>query len=198
MRTGQGAATVARGDQGSATLDAGAFRGALRHHAGGVAIITAAAPDGPAGITVTSLTAASLHPPLVSFYVSRDSRSWPALAAADRFAVHLLDGSHRDLATRFARRGIDRFAPPTRWHPGPGGVPLLDDAAVRLVCARRDIVPVGDHYLVVGEVLDVSGDGGNGDPLLYAHGQFGRWSPAGPAAAGEPGEGLDLADTVEP
>lgn len=176
-----------------ARLDADAFRAVLRHHAGGVAVVTVAGSDGPMGFTVTSLTAASLHPPLVSFYVNHDSRSWPAVKEADHVGVHLLGAAHRDLGARFARRGADRFAPPTRWIRGPGGVPLLDDATVRIVCAKREIMPVGDHFLVVGEVLAVESMRPGGDPLMYAHGEFGRWIPLG-AAPGTPIDELDLSD----
>jgi flavin reductase (DIM6/NTAB) family NADH-FMN oxidoreductase RutF len=172
------------------------FREALRHHGGGVAVVTVTGDEGPRGFTVTSLTAASLHPPLLSFYVNHDSRSWPALKAADHFAVHLLGAAHRDLAALFARPGADRFALPTRWRRGPGGVPLLADATVRMVCARRDVVPVGDHFLVVGAVLSVGRNGTGGDPLMYAHGEFGRWVPMG-EAPGTAIEELDLADTVD-
>jgi flavin reductase (DIM6/NTAB) family NADH-FMN oxidoreductase RutF len=185
---------VAMGDRGiDTTVDAEAFRAAMRHHAGGVAVVTVAGSDGPMGFTVTSLTAASLHPPLVSFYVAHDSRSWPALKAADHLGVHLLGAAHRDLGALFARRGADRFAPPTRWTRGPGGVPLLADATVRIVCAKREIMPVGDHSLIVGEVIAAESTRPGGDPLMYAHGEFGRWMPLG-AAPGTPIDELDLAD----
>jgi flavin reductase (DIM6/NTAB) family NADH-FMN oxidoreductase RutF len=183
------------GDAGS-PIGGDVFREALRHHGGGVAVVTVAGPEGPRGFTVTSLTAASLRPPLLSFYVDHDSRSWPALKAADRMGVHLLGAAHRDLAALFARRGADRFAPPTRWRGGPGGVPLLDDATIRMVCARRELVEVGDHFLVVGEVLAVERNGAGGDPLLYAHGEFGRWMPIGEAPGSSTDE-LDLAAMAE-
>jgi flavin reductase (DIM6/NTAB) family NADH-FMN oxidoreductase RutF len=192
----------ARDSDAQETADAGGpvegdvFREALRHHGGGVAVVTVAGPEGPRGFTVTTLTAASLHPPLVSFYVNHDSRSWPVLKGADHIGVHLLGAAHRDLAGLFARSGADRFAPPTRWRSGPDGVPLLADATVRMVCARREVAPVGDHFLVVGEVLAVERNDAGGDPLLYAHGEFGRWVPIG-EAPGTPIDELDLADTVE-
>jgi flavin reductase (DIM6/NTAB) family NADH-FMN oxidoreductase RutF len=182
---------VAIADHGA---DTEAFRAAMRHHAGGVAVVTVAGPDGPMGFTVTSLTAASLHPPLLSFYVNHDSRSWPAVKAADYVGVHLLGAAHHDLGSRFARRGADRFAPPTRWLRGPGGVPLLVDATVRIVCAKREIMPVGDHFLVVGEVLAAENVSRGGDPLMYAHGEYGRWLPLG-AAPGTPIDELDLDDS---
>ena len=161
---------------GRAPVDAGAFRAALRHLAGGVAVVTVAGPAGPAGLTVTSLTAASLAPPLLSFYVNHDSRSLPGLRTVDRFAVHLLDAGQHELAALFARQGVDRFAPPTRWRAGPDGVPLLAGVPVWLLCDRREIIPVGDHFLVVGEVVGTEVRAG-GEPLLHAHGQFGRSVP---------------------
>ncbi|GII21816.1 flavin reductase family protein [Planosporangium mesophilum] len=192
--TGNGDAWTTAGPDAPVAADV--FREALRHHGGGVAVVTVAGEDGPRGFTVTSLTAASLRPPLLSFFVNHDSRSWPALKAADHLGVHLLGAAHRDLAALFARRGADRFAPPTRWWPGPGGVPLLTDATIRMICARREVVPVGDHFLVVGEVLGVERNGAGGDPLLYAHGEFGRWVPLG-EAPGLPIDELDLADTID-
>src|SRR3954452_6407172 len=115
-------------------VDAAAFRSALRHLAGGVTVVTAAGADeAPVGLPVTSLTAASLDPPLLSFYVNHESRSLPGIRAADHFAVHLLAADQHELAARFARRGADRFAAPTRWQSGRGGVPLLVDAPVQLI-----------------------------------------------------------------
>ncbi|GAA1787539.1 flavin reductase family protein [Planosporangium flavigriseum] len=183
------------GDAGS-PIAGEEFRAALRHHGGGVAVVTVAGPEGPRGFTVTSLTAASLRPPLLSFYVNHDSRSLPVLRTADHVGVHLLGAAHRDLGALFARRGADRFAPPTRWRSGPGGVPLLEDVTIRMICARREVVQVGDHFLVVGEVLATERNGAGGDPLLYAHGEFGRWVPIG-EAPGTAMDDLDLADLVE-
>jgi flavin reductase (DIM6/NTAB) family NADH-FMN oxidoreductase RutF len=176
-------------------IDGATFRAALRHLAGGVAVVTAAGPAGPFGLTVMSLTAASLTPPLLSSYVNHDSRSLPGLRATDHFAVHLLGADQHELAALFARRGADRFAPPTRWRDGPAGVPLLDGPPVRLVCAREQIVPVGDHFLIVGEVLHAELSGG-GEPLLYAHGQFGRVVPM-PASPGEHPEELEMEEMAE-
>lgn len=191
-RAGAGSVTGGAGDR----LDGAVFRAALRHHAGGVAVVTVTGPDGPRGCTVTSLTAASLRPPLLSFYLNGDSGSWPAMQAAEYIGVHLLGAAHRDLAALFARPRVDKFAAPTRWQPGPGGVPLLTDATIRMVCTRRTAVPVGDHYLVVGEVVGVEHNGAGGDPLLYAHGEFGRWVPIGDAP-GMPIDELGLADLAE-
>lgn len=154
------------------------FREAMRRHAAGVVVVTAATPSGPVGLTATSFTGVSLSPPLVSFYVAETSRTLPGLRAAHGFAVHLLGGDQADLAHRFARRDGDRFAAPTAWRPDPSGTPLLEGVEAALVCRRHETRWIGDHLLVVGEVVGtaVRGDG-PGAPLVYHQGSFGRFSP---------------------
>ena len=173
-------------------VDEDTYRLAMRHHPGGVAVVTGAGPHGPIGLTVTSLTAASLDPPLVSFYLGVRSRSLPTLRSARYFGVNLLGADEHELAARFARRGVDRFAPPTRWRPGPHAVQMLDGATLRMVCGLADVRPVGDHYLLVGAVHAVE-PGAPGEPLLYAHGEYGRLVPVARA-----GDALELPDGYAP
>ncbi|MEO3857203.1 flavin reductase family protein [Acrocarpospora sp. B8E8] len=151
------------------------FRQALAAHAAGVVVVTAQ-PDGePVGLTATSFTSVSLAPPLVSFYVDQASTTWPALSKAEYFAVNVLASHQVELAARFARKGVDRFAAPTRWSPGLADVPLLEEVSGHLVCRAHHTSEVGDHILVVG--LVVAAAGGDGRPLLYHQGRFGDFQP---------------------
>lgn len=146
------------------------FRSVFRQHAAGVAVITAQGSH-PVGFTATSLTSVAADPPLLSFGVGTGSSSWPVLADAEHVGVHILAEHQTELATTFARSGADRFAEPTRWRPGPAGVPLLDGVLAWLVCRVVTLIPAGDHQLVVAEV--VAGDpAGTGRPLLYHQGRF--------------------------
>ncbi|GAA1006585.1 hypothetical protein Aple_030890 [Acrocarpospora pleiomorpha] len=152
------------------------FRQALAAHAAGVVVVTAR-PDGePVGLTATSFTSVSLAPPLVSFYVDQASTTWPALSKAEYFAVNVLASHQVDVAARFARKGVDRFAAPTRWSPGLADVPLLEEVSGHLVCRAHHTSEVGDHILVVGLVVATAG-GDDGRPLLYHQGRFGDFQP---------------------
>lgn len=151
-------------------VDAGTFRRALSRHAAGVVIVTL---PGPTGLTVTSFSSASLDPPLVSFYIGHGSSNWPAVRAAAYFAANLMSNGQEEVAARFARKGADRFGPQTRWEPGPGGLPLLADATTHLICARHTLVTVGDHELVVGQVIRAI-IGTSAPPLLHHQGRFTR------------------------
>jgi flavin reductase (DIM6/NTAB) family NADH-FMN oxidoreductase RutF len=166
--------TLPHGLSGQAVA-ADQFRRALAVHASGVVIITAQSDGIPVGLTATSFTSVSLEPPLVAFYVDRSSTTWPQLGAANHFAVNILASDQAELAARFARKSVDRFAPPTRWRPGPLGAPLLRDVSAHLVCLPYERTEVGDHLLVVGLVAEAEVHC-SGRPLLYHQGRFGRFT----------------------
>ncbi|MED7947521.1 flavin reductase family protein [Streptomyces sp. BE303] len=168
-----GAAAPAPAPAPDAATAADLLRGALRRHAAGVTVITVAGPGGQAGFTATSFTSVSLEPALVSFYLAATASSAPAVRACEAFTVHILRHDQQELANRFARSGIDRFAD-TPWHTGPHGTPLLPGAAARLTARTTQVTPVGDHLLVVGEVVGADTEGG--PPLVHHNGGYGRFA----------------------
>lgn len=164
------------GDQAAGGVTGAVFRRALGRCAAGVVVVTVA--EGPAGLTASSFTSVSLSPPLVSFCVDRGASCWPRLRAARRFTVNVLTAAQADVAARFAASGTDRFAPPARWHRAADGTPLLDAAAAYLSCRRYQVIPLGDHFLVVG-LLESVCHGTTAPPLLYHNGRYGRFHQAG-------------------
>lgn len=158
------------------------LRQALRRHPAGVVVATAAGGRRPVGLTVTTFTSVSLRPPLVSLLVARSASVWPTFEQAARIGIHLLPADAGELATTFARPGADRFAPPTQWVPDVHGVPVLQDAGVRLSCVVHQLMPIGDHVLVVARVESVQHPARTHEPLLWHDGGFaGVASHADPA-----------------
>ncbi|MFF9347271.1 flavin reductase family protein [Streptomyces sp. NPDC014734] len=153
------------------TVEATALRAVLRPHPSGIAVLTAQGPAGPAGATITSFTSLSAHPALVSFALADSSSTWAQVQDAEWFGIQLLGAHQAELAQRFATPGADRFAPPTGWHRGAHGVPLLDDCLGWLVCARQHRSRTGDHHLVVASVEDVR-EGEPGESLVHLHGRL--------------------------
>jgi flavin reductase (DIM6/NTAB) family NADH-FMN oxidoreductase RutF len=143
------------------------YRAVLRRHASSVVVVTAMGAE-PAGTTVTSFTAVSLHPPLVSFCVDRTASAWPTLEIAEYVAVHILRAGQEPLARTFATHGADRFGPATAWRPGPHGVPLLDGPLAFLVARVVQRVPAGDHTIVLAEAL-AGGHAPDDEPALVYH-----------------------------
>lgn len=143
------------------------FAAAFRAHPAGVAVITADDGGGPAGLTATSVISVSARPALLAFSLSARSSAAPRVAAADTVVVHLLGSGEVWLAKRFATGGIDRFAPPCRWHRLPTGEPVLSDVGNWLRGRITDRITAGNSTLVLVDVLEVGQGRRSSSPLIY-------------------------------
>jgi len=158
-------------------VDPAALRQAFRRHAAGVTVITLAGAAGPVGFTATSVASLSATPPLLSLSLSATSSCAPAMLTAQTLVVHLLSSDHEGIARRFSTSGVDRFAPPVRWHTLPTGEPVLSDVAVWLRASIEHRIAAGESYLIVAEVLDSRVDRAD-EPLVYHDGRYGTiWEP---------------------
>ena len=148
------------------TDDLSAFKLAFRRHAAGVAVVTGRTPDGvPVGFTATSLASLAAVPPLATFNRARISSAWPAIAGTDHVVVHLLGARNRGLADRLSGPHDARFTG-DHWHPGPLGLPLLDDVSAWMLGRIVERVPVADNAVVVVQIED-GGLGAEDEALLY-------------------------------
>lgn len=155
-------------------VDPTTLRSTMAHVPTGVAVVTAASPDGPVGLTVGSFVSASLDPPLLGFLVQHTSTSWPLIAPLDRFCVNVLGEDAADVGQAFARKGGDKFGG-VSWQPGPSGVPILSGATAWFQCRPAGIHEAGDHLFVLGEIDTMSVDA-DIRPLIFCHGRFQRLS----------------------
>ncbi|HEY8546169.1 MAG TPA: flavin reductase family protein [Acidimicrobiales bacterium] len=152
------------------------MREVLGHHPTGVAIVTAPGDPGPVGLAVGSFTSVSLDPPLVGFFVDHRSSTWPGIEAAGAFCANVVGDHQEDLCRLFATKGVDRFGS-CGWRPGLTGAPRLDDAVAWIDCRIDQVVPTGDHWLVLGRVLDLELPGATRSPLVFHRGGYGRIVP---------------------
>lgn len=154
----------------------GDLRGAAAHLANSVAIVIAMSENAPIAVTASSVAVVSREPPLLTVAFTVGSRMQRALAAecGQAFTVGVLDDGDHALARRFAipgrASGWTSLAgvPLVRRDPAP---PLLGNAAVWFDCRVRQIVPLGDHDLVVGEIAACGRDLA-ARPLLHHRGRF--------------------------
>lgn len=115
-------------------------------------MVTSLTPQGtPIGLTVSSFSTLSLHPPLVLWSLGLSSSLLEIFQNCPHYAINVLREDQLDLALQFARRGVDRFAG-IACHPGGTGVPILDHALAWFECKNRSRYPEGDHTILVGEV----------------------------------------------
>lgn len=140
----------------------------FRRLAAGVTVVTALGPDGPIGMTASSVTSVSLRPPLLLVSIAERSRTLTAIRARRAFAVHLLRNDQRHLAEQFAAFEGSRFHDVQTEEVL--GVPVLTDVLAWSVCLLRADHAYGDHTLVIGQVAATHV--GCGRPLLWHNREF--------------------------
>ncbi|MFD3537939.1 flavin reductase family protein [Streptomyces sp. NPDC058662] len=151
----------------STPVDGDTFRAAMSLLAAPLTVVTTVDGRGTRkGFTASAVTSVSLDPPLILVGLSNDSSCRAALTEAEGFVVNLLGVQHTAVARQFASRNTDRFAG-LDFDGWPGsGLPYLADASAVLHCRTADLLPVGDHQLLIGEVTGVRVHGDAG-PLLW-------------------------------
>ena len=143
-----------------------AFKAAFSELASGVCVVTFWRGGRLHGFTATSVTSVSLVPLRVLFCVARTSASHACLSFGSRVGISILNSEQRALSDRFAGkvalgayddvRVLDRAAP----------APLIAGALGHVTAEVAEMIPCGDHTIVLCDVTSAQA-AGNGTPLLY-------------------------------
>jgi len=146
------------------------FRQVLGHFCTGITIITAAHDGEPIGFSCQAFTALSLDPPLVLFCPALTSTTWPRIEQTGYFCANVLTADQGDLATLFGRSSADRFTT-VDWVPDSAGSPIINGVLTWVSCKVVGTHTIGDHYVVIGQVLEL-GECGPQRPLLFYRGRY--------------------------
>ncbi|MCH9695369.1 MAG: flavin reductase family protein [Gammaproteobacteria bacterium] len=151
-------------------IDLNEYRRALSCFATGVAVVTALDADGQKfGMTISSFNSVSLDPPLVLWSIAEDANSYDRFIAAEHFAVNVLAMHQKDLSSRFAQKGTDKFEG-LECRDGIEGVPILPEYAACFECSTEHRYDGGDHKIIVGRVQRF--EDRENDPLIFYRGRF--------------------------
>jgi len=160
------------GEDADAEESSRKFRDVLGRFCTGVTVVTSMSNGRPVGMTCQSFSSVSLDPPLVLFCPAKSSRAWPQMQRAGFFCVNLLSHDQLDLSNGFAAKGTDKFAGVT-WRPSATGAPLLDGVLGWVDCTVYAVHEAGDHYVVIGRVMDLGVEDAP-HPLLFYRGRYAR------------------------
>jgi flavin reductase (DIM6/NTAB) family NADH-FMN oxidoreductase RutF len=150
------------------------LRDAFGKFATGVTIVTAHSELGPVAITANSFSSVSLDPPMVLWCPDKASKRYPAFAAAEHYAIHVLSADQTELCWKiagdgFALRGMELSS-------NVDGVPILEGCLARFECRQSTLYDGGDHAIILGQVLRAHlADGGA--PLAFFDGNVRQVSP---------------------
>jgi flavin reductase (DIM6/NTAB) family NADH-FMN oxidoreductase RutF len=149
------------------------FRQAAGRFASGVTVVTTQADEGAYGVTVSSFASLSLNPLLVTVSINQTSPLIGYVRSRGAFAVSVLASDQQQVADYFARGGRrpepDGFgsAAASAQHTG---VPVIDGCLSWFDCDLEDVLPGGDHEILVGRVTAAGGRAG--EPLVYWAGGY--------------------------
>jgi 3-hydroxy-9,10-secoandrosta-1,3,5(10)-triene-9,17-dione monooxygenase reductase component len=138
----------------------------------GVTVLTTLAPDGPWGMTASSVTPLSFNPPLILACLHRASRTLSLLGTGGGFAVNVLRWSDRRTADEYSRRARTAAADPMAGFRYVDGVPVLASALVWITCDLADTHPGGDHAIVIGAIRRTGH--AHGEPLIRHRSRYRR------------------------
>ena len=168
---------VAVHDDPDAVSRARLFRDVLGRFASGVTVVTTTSNGEPVGMTCQSFSSVSLDPPLVVFIPAKSSRSWPLIQRSGKFCVNFLSADQAELSNNMASRGADKFGD-VKWTPSAQtGSPILEGSLAHVDCTIHTVHEAGDHYVVIGRVVDLNTDETDADPLLFYRGQYRTTDP---------------------
>jgi 3-hydroxy-9,10-secoandrosta-1,3,5(10)-triene-9,17-dione monooxygenase reductase component len=164
---------VVDADDPEAVAAARRFRDVLGRFASGVTVVTAISGGAPVGLTCQSFSSVSLNPPLVVFIPAKTSRAWPMIQRSGRFCVNFLAEGQAELSNQMASRGVDKFEG-ISWTPSEQtGSPILEGTLGYVDCRIQSAHEAGDHYVVIGRVLDLGiADDEPDKPLLFYQGKY--------------------------
>lgn len=150
------------------------YRRVLGQFPTGVTLITANVDEQPVGMVVGSFASVSLDPPLVSFFPAKTSTSWPKIERAGSFCVNVLGSEQESVCRTLMSKAPDAFEQ-FRWAASSAtGSPALEEAVAWIDCRIVSVTDAGDHWLVMGEVLDLD-VGQPGMPMIFFRGGYGRF-----------------------
>lgn len=122
----------------------------------GVTIITSTnEKNEPIGMTINSFTSVSLDPLMVLWCIDKGASNFNGFITSNKFAVNILAGNQKDLCWLFANKNEKNRFTKANWQFSENGLPILDDVYAVLECQKVQEIDSGDHFILVGEVVDL-------------------------------------------
>jgi 3-hydroxy-9,10-secoandrosta-1,3,5(10)-triene-9,17-dione monooxygenase reductase component len=170
--------------------DARQFRNTIGLFATGVAVIVVRADQEVLAMTANAVASVSLDPMLVMFCPSKRSRLAQHLPGLSAFTINILRHDQQALSTYFAGGWKEPQPPPFRLVPSRHA-PRLEGSLASIECEPWKIEEVGDHWMVLGQVMKLHTGVQPHQPLLFLSGRYRHVQPGDSAPA------PDLSDVRE-
>jgi len=152
-------------------VDERTFRQTVGQFVTGVTVIAIEVEGTIRAMTANSFASLSLQPPLVLFCLGKDTRAGQLIRTAESFSINILRHDQRDLSSYFAGAWKDVTPPPFEFVTWTGG-PRLEGCTAALGCEVHSVHEGGDHWIVVGRVIDTYQSADKTGPLVFFGGRY--------------------------
>lgn len=133
----------------------------------GITVICIEKEDGDIhGMTANSFLSVSLDPPLVLFSLKDNSKIFELIKPKMKVGISILDSTMVDFSNHFAGKPNENLNVEFRIE---AGAVILKDATTWYATEIQEIIPAGDHHLVLCLVKDLNYTE-NFEPLIYFNG----------------------------
>lgn len=147
------------------------FRDTLGLFATGVAVVIARAGEEPLAMTANAVTSVSLDPMLVLFCPGKQTRIAQHIGELEGFTINVLRHDQQALSTYFAGGWQEPAPPPFRLVPSRSAL-RLEGCLACIDCTIEHRIEAGDHWMVIGRVVDLHTGVQPHRPLLFYSGRY--------------------------
>lgn len=155
-------------------INSRAFRQVMGLFATGVTVVTTTLHGEIYGMTANSVTSVSLDPLLVLICVQKEATWGEKLRQTSGFTINILAEDRADLSNYFAGLWPAEASAPDfefdLWLSGG----RLRGALGGVACEIAEFIEGGDHWIVIGRVVDLYRADSPANPLLFYGGQYRR------------------------
>jgi 3-hydroxy-9,10-secoandrosta-1,3,5(10)-triene-9,17-dione monooxygenase reductase component len=153
------------------TLTTRRFRDTLGLFATGVAVVIARTDGEPLAMTASAVASVSLDPMLVLFCPGKQTRIAQHIDAIESFSINVLRHDQQALSTYFAGGWKEEAPPPFRLVPSRSGL-RLEGSLASIDCKLEHNAEAGDHWMVIGRVMELHVGVLPHRPLLFFGGRY--------------------------
>jgi flavin reductase (DIM6/NTAB) family NADH-FMN oxidoreductase RutF len=147
------------------------FRDTIGLFATGVTVVVAHAGGEVLAMTANAVASLSLDPMLVMFCPGKKSKVAQHVADLSGFSINILRQDQETLSTFFAG-GWKETAPPPYRLVESRCAPRLEGCLASIECEPWQVIEVGDHWMVIGHVLELHTGIPPHRPLLFHSGRY--------------------------
>ena len=124
----------------------------------------------PRGITVNSFASVSLNPPLTLWCIDNGSEVYEEIIDKNKYIFNFLSEDQLSIAKLLSMKSYHSLGD-VDFIDDEFGL-ILKDSLGWVACSKREIIPSGDHSIIIGSVNNFEILNQNKKPLIFWSGEF--------------------------